>query len=96
MRLGRSQAQACPSSEVVATFAQRFPFAAYAQELKRLANVVEEHSRIGRVSLQTLSQLVAMEEIIELIRSTGIAVLVSSQDGIHESESTLENRVGYI
>lgn len=91
-----SSASARPTGEAITKLARHFPFLAYAQELARLANVVEEHSRTGRVSLQTLSQLAAMEEIIGLIRSSGLAVLATSAISINQSEQDLENRVGYI
>jgi hypothetical protein len=96
MKPSRSSAPACATSEAIAKFAHKFPFQAYAKELERLANVVEEHSKTDSVSLQTLNQLVAMDEIIGLIRTIGLAVLVTSTDASQESEFALESRVGYI
>jgi len=91
-----SSASVRPTGEAITKLARHFPFPSYAQELARLANVVEEHSRTGQVSLQTLSQLAAMEEIIGLIRSSGLAVLATSAISVNQREQDLENRVGYI
>ncbi len=82
--------------QAVAELAHHFPFLAYAKELSRLANAVEENSKTGRVDLQTLSQLAAMEEITRLIRSAGLATVFAMPASTQGSESKPQNRIGYI
>ena len=96
MTNSQTPSPACFSGETLMKLAQKFPFRLYAQELARLANVVEDHSKSGEVSLQMLSQLVAMEEIVGLIRTTGLAVLVTSQVFNHDNHPPLESQFGYI